>query len=148
MTENAALYDLEKHMAAAREVDTFAPLGFREALVSHGDGAVKAMSYRIGDPDPGSIDTRIPERISGTREDHTAMAEVLPVVDRDDLPARVAADLDKALASLGWRQSTPRASVRASSPARPAGSPRGKGRGYWVMRASPSDRRYGPSNCT
>jgi hypothetical protein len=142
MTEKAVLYDLDKLLAAARDADPSERIELRDELVSHGDRAVEAMTDWLGDPELAAFAIRVLERIGRSPETRGSVVEVLTSVDRDELAAHLASDVDNALASLDWRPATPRASAKGSGPGRPAGSPGVNGRGYWVMRTSPNDRQY------
>jgi len=131
--------ELEGLLSKARDAGSFERIEFRDRVASFGETAIDAMTDWLGDARLGAFAVRVLERIgrqSGTRD---VVLEVLSAVDRSQVSAALAGDVDASLAALG----RPKARVEArTGPPTSDRRPGVSGRGYWVMRTSPWERPY------
>lgn len=143
VSEASVKDDLDALLAKARDAEPSDRIELRDALAGQGENAIEAMTEWLGDPRLAAFAIRVLERIGRQPETRDAVLDVLMAVDRDELPAHLAGDVDRALDGLGRPKAAGggnRSSTGRSE--RPPGMPGVDGRGYWVMRTSPWERPY------
>ena len=133
--------ELDDLLAEARDAEPGDRIILRDPIAAHGQVAIDAMTDWLGDPRLAAFAIRVLERIGRDPSTRPTVVRVLAAIDRAELPAHLAGDVDRTLTSLG---AATRASGRQSGgrASRPPGTPGQRGRGYWVMRTSPWERPF------
>ena len=101
MSEAPAPDSLDGLLAAAREASPSDRIELRDSIAAHGEDAIEAMTDWLGEPRLAAFAIRVLERIGRQPTTKRAVLEVLAAVDREELPAPLARDVDQALAGLG-----------------------------------------------
>jgi hypothetical protein len=133
--------DLDDLLERARTAEPGDRILLRDAIVAHGELAIDAMTEWLGDARLAAFAVRVLEFIAREAGVRQAVVDVLESVDREDAPAAVAGDIDRALAALTKGLPRPRARSGGAG-GRPVPSPGVPGRGYWLMRTSQWERGY------
>lgn len=135
--------ELDDLLIEAREADPGDRIHLRDAIAAYGDVAIDAMTDWLGDTRLAAFAIRVLERIGRDAATRPTVVRVLAAINRAELPAHLAGDIDRALAALGTV--SPAGAKRdsgGSRPSRPPGTPGQPGRGYWVMRTSQWERPF------
>jgi hypothetical protein len=129
-------------LAAAADADPATRIEFRDPIAAHGDDAIEAMTDWLADERLAAFAIRVLMKIGAAPVTRDTVVAVLDAVDREELPAHLARDLDQALLTVAGPRPASRAGSRVAPPRRPTGRPGVAGRGYWVMRTSQWERPY------
>lgn len=143
MSEAPTPYTLDGLLAAARDASPADRIELRDSIAAHGENAIEAMTDWLAEPRLAAFAIRVLDRIGRQPATKRAVLEVFAAVDREELPAHLVGDVDQALAGLGGPRTPAKDRQSGSGSAnRPTGTAGVEGRGYWVMRTSPTERPY------